>query len=39
VAEVMGATFFSNDPSGWPNFATIVTTDGPATDGPATASG
>ncbi|HEX8026636.1 MAG TPA: DUF6194 family protein, partial [Candidatus Limnocylindrales bacterium] len=23
----MGATFFSCDPSGWPNFATIVTTD------------
>ena len=27
VAEAMGATFFSLDPSSWPNFATIVTTD------------
>lgn len=27
VAEAMGATFFSLDPSHWPNFATIVTTD------------
>src|SRR5262249_39974513 len=27
VALAMGATFFSVDPSGWPNFATIVTTD------------
>jgi hypothetical protein len=27
VAEAMGATFFSLDPSQWPNFATIVTTD------------
>jgi hypothetical protein len=27
VAEAMGATFFSLDDKGWPNFATIVTTD------------
>jgi uncharacterized protein DUF6194 len=27
VAEAMGATFFSLDPSSWPNYATIVTTD------------
>ncbi|HEY7970412.1 MAG TPA: DUF6194 family protein [Candidatus Limnocylindrales bacterium] len=27
VAEAMGATFFSLDESGWPNYATIVTTD------------
>jgi Family of unknown function (DUF6194) len=27
VAEAMGATFFSCDPSNWPNFATIVRTD------------
>jgi hypothetical protein len=27
VAQAMGATFFSLDPSNWPNFATIVTTD------------
>jgi len=27
VAEAMGATFFSLDPSHWPNYATIVTTD------------
>jgi hypothetical protein len=27
VAQAMGATFFSLDPSSWPNFATIVTTD------------
>jgi hypothetical protein len=27
VVEAMGATFFSLDPSSWPNFATIVTTD------------
>ena len=27
VAEAMGATFFSLSQEGWPNFATIVTTD------------
>jgi hypothetical protein len=27
VAEAMHARFYSLDPSGWPNFATIVTTD------------
>ena len=27
VAHALGATFFSLDPSHWPNFATIVTTD------------
>jgi hypothetical protein len=27
VSEAMGATFFSLDDKGWPNFATIVTTD------------
>jgi hypothetical protein len=27
VASAMGATFFSLDPSSWPNYATIVTTD------------
>jgi hypothetical protein len=27
VAQALGATFFSLDPSHWPNFATIVTTD------------
>lgn len=27
VASAMGATFFSLDPSHWPNYATIVTTD------------
>jgi hypothetical protein len=27
VATAMGATFFSCDKSGWPNFATLVTTD------------
>jgi hypothetical protein len=27
VTHAMGATFFSLDPSSWPNFATIVTTD------------
>ena len=27
VAEAMNARFYSLDPSGWPNFATIVTTD------------
>ena len=27
VGRAMGATFFSLDPSQWPNFATIVTTD------------
>ena len=28
VAEIDGATFFSLDESNWPNFATIVWTDG-----------
>ena len=27
VGHAMSATFFSLDPSHWPNFATIVTTD------------
>src|SRR4026207_2372908 len=27
IAEALGATFFSLDEKGWPNFATIVTTD------------
>ncbi len=27
VAEALGATFFSLDEKGWPNYATIVTTD------------
>ena len=27
IATAMGATFFSCDDSGWPNFATLVTTD------------
>jgi hypothetical protein len=27
IATAMGATFFSCDESGWPNFATLVTTD------------
>jgi hypothetical protein len=35
VAEAMGATFFSLDPSHWPNFATIVTTDEHDTGAPS----
>ena len=35
VAEAMGATFFSLDPSHWPNFATIVTTDEHDTGSPS----